>query len=54
MGRINGIPVPTRIVLITDGELTDSCLYQGPDEADLNKLEEVSIIGSISNKNLKA
>ena len=40
----NSVPVPTKIVLITDGQLTDSCLYQGPDEVDLNKLEEVNKI----------
>lgn len=44
MGHINGLPVPTKIVLVTDGGLTDSCLYEGPDEVDPSKVVEVNRI----------
>ncbi|XP_052807539.1 uncharacterized protein LOC128236605 isoform X2 [Mya arenaria] len=37
---ISGIVVPTRVILITDGNPTDTSLYMGPDEATPSKLDE--------------
>ncbi|XP_052811367.1 uncharacterized protein LOC128239005 isoform X2 [Mya arenaria] len=37
---IHGMIVPTRVIIITDGEPTDTSLYMGPDEATPSKLDE--------------
>ncbi|XP_052809721.1 uncharacterized protein LOC128238157 isoform X2 [Mya arenaria] len=37
---MNGIVVPSRVILITDGEPTDTSLYMGPDEATPSQLDE--------------
>ncbi|XP_052807536.1 uncharacterized protein LOC128236604 isoform X2 [Mya arenaria] len=38
---MNGMVVPTRVIIITDGEPTDTSLYMGPDEATPSKLDEI-------------